>query len=35
MRQKIHLSDLYADALAGLPEELDATMPLPCRRSAQ
>jgi hypothetical protein len=29
MRQKINLADLYADALAGLPEELDATAPLP------
>jgi hypothetical protein len=27
MRQKIDLADLYADALAGVPEELDATMP--------
>ena len=29
MRQKINIADLYADALAGLPEELDATAPLP------
>jgi hypothetical protein len=29
MRQKISIADLYADALAGLPEELDATVPLP------
>ena len=29
MRQKINLADLYADALTGLPEEMDATPPLP------
>jgi hypothetical protein len=29
MRQKLDLAELYADALAGLPEELDATAPLP------
>jgi len=29
MRQKLDIADLYADALAGLPEQLDATMPLP------
>jgi hypothetical protein len=29
MRQKINLADIYADALAGLPEQLDATSPLP------
>ena len=29
MRQKIDIAELYADALAGLPEELDATAPLP------
>jgi Domain of unknown function DUF29 len=29
MRQKLDLADLYADALAGLPEALDATPPLP------
>ena len=28
MRQKIDIAELYADALAGLPEELDATTPL-------
>jgi hypothetical protein len=29
MRPKLDLAELYADALAGLPEEMDATAPLP------
>jgi hypothetical protein len=29
MRRQIDLADLYAVALSGLPEELDATAPLP------
>ena len=29
MRQKIDLAELYADALAGLPERMDGAAPLP------
>jgi hypothetical protein len=29
MRQKINLAELYADALAGLPDRMDRTPPLP------
>jgi hypothetical protein len=29
MRQKINLSELYADALAGLPDRMDGAAPLP------